>query len=210
VQELRGKVEEQGYQVQQLQDHQKKLYIDLDKRLREGGAVKQLSSATNAGTGAPRDEQVIVTDEPDTPAAVPVTASNEPMESEEKLYQKAYQLIQSKDYDNGIKAFQTLIANYPQGKYIPNANYWLGEVYLIKGNLQLAQTAFTNVYRNHPQHPKAGDCLLKLGYIEYSKGHFQQAEELLIKVKNQFPGSTSAQLADARLHKMRLEGSSVQ
>jgi len=193
VQELRGKVEEQAYHLQQMQDQQKKLYLDLDKRVREGNPTKSPTAGITLDEGA----------KPEQAVSDPVAGQ---LQNEEKAYQTAYHLIQNKDYEGALVAFKSLVQNFPKGKYLPNANYWMGEIYMVKGNLDLAAQAFNNVYTNYPQHPKAADSLLKLGYVEYTKGQWQRSKELLSQVKNQFPGSTSAQLAEARLQKMGHEG----
>lgn len=210
MQELRGKVEEQTYQVQQLQEQQKKLYTDLDRRMREGGSVKA-STTSGALNQAEERSQVaaqsgvqFAVEEPAT--AVTGTVASEASAGEEKAYQTAYYLIQNKDYDGALAAFQALAASYPHGKYLPNAYYWLGEIYLVKGNLDLAADAFNRVYQNFAQHPKAADSLLKMGYVEYNKGQWKRAEQFFVQVKNQFPGSTSSQLADSKLQKMQQEG----
>ncbi|MGE3320068.1 MAG: tol-pal system protein YbgF [Candidatus Berkiella sp.] len=220
VQELRGKVEEQNYQLQQVQEHQKKLYLDLDRRLREGGPAKMsgvssLSLAENGNSNktelqgavdARVSSQLAVAETQVQPAALTGLPAVEDSQAEEKAYQNAYRLIQNKDYEGALNGFKTLITNFPKGKYVPNASYWLGEIYLVKGNLDLAYESFDRVYRDHPGHPKAADSLLKLGYVEYSKGQWKQSNDLLMQVKNQYPGTTSAQLADSKLDKMRQEG----
>lgn len=220
VQELRGKVEEQAYQLQQLQEHQKKLYLDLDRRLREGGPAKisgvssasllerqaQVTTKMQGGLDS-RVSSQLVSDQTSTPAST-LTAlpSNEEVVAEEKAYQQAYHLIQNKDYDGALMAFKSMIKSFPHGKYVPNAHYWLGEIYLVKENLDLASEAFNAVYQNYLQHPKAADSLLKLGYVEYAKGQWKRSQNLLTQVKTQFPGTTSAQLADSRLQQMQQEG----
>ncbi len=216
VQELRGKMEEQNYQIQQLQEHQKKLYLDLDQRLREGSTAKPahsgitlelpetqtsaLPSTTDALPGATDPEHSV------EEQALPTSASPQEKALEEKAYQNAYHLIQNKDYDKALVAFKSLVKSFPQGKYVPNAQYWLGEIYLSNGSLELAAVAFDTVYHQYPQHPKAADSLLKLGYVAYAKGEWKRSQTLLAEVKNQFPGSTSAQLADSRLQRMQHEG----
>ena len=218
VQELRGKCEEQTYQLQQLQEHQKKLYLDLDRRLREGGPAKvsgvssvslqDRESQTNSNMQGALDARLSTQFAAQTPAAAPLTGlpTTEQAAAEEKAYQNAYHLIQNKDYDAALNAFKSLVSGFPQGKYVPNAHYWLGEIYLVKGNLDLAATAFDIVCRQYPQHPKAADSLLKLGYVEYSKGQWKKSQAYLNQVKTLYPGSTSAQLADSRLDQMRQEG----
>ncbi len=216
IQELRGKVEEQSYQLQQAQEQQKKLYMDLDRRLREGGTAKpSAASGISFEENAPQESKQLggmeaksasqfVTD--DSPSTLAVAQTTENVVNDEKAYQAAYRLVQNKDYDAALAAFKAMIQNAPQGKYAPNAQYWLGEIYLVKGSLDQASESFNVVYRQHPQHPKAADSLLKLGYVEYSKGQWKRSAELLKQVKTQFPGTTSAQLADSRLQKMQHEG----
>lgn len=194
IQELRGKVEEQAHHLQELQEHQKKLYQDLDRRLREAGGKSGAAS-----TGISIDGQDISFSRP----TVTPTADNG---LEEKTYQQAYQFIQNKEYDAALVSFQSLVTQFPQTKYMPNAQYWLGEIYLVKGNTDLATQAFSLVAENYAQHPKAADCLLKLGYLEYTKGQWKRSQALLTQVQTQFPGTTSAQLAQSRLQKMREEG----
>jgi len=198
VQELRGKVEEQAYQLQQLQEQQKKLYLDLERKMQSAAAPKP---AANDNSGITFD-----TEEPAKPAATTAPANEQTKATEEKSYQQAYHLIQNKDYEGALVAFKALIANFPQGKYQPNAHYWLGEIYVAKGNLDLAATAFNQVFTLYPEHPKAPDSLLKLGYVEYARGQWQRSKQFLSQVKTQFPDSTSAQLADSRLQRMQQEG----
>ncbi|MBI2792608.1 MAG: tol-pal system protein YbgF [Gammaproteobacteria bacterium] len=217
VQELRGKVEEQSYKLNQVQEQNKKLYQDLDKRMREGGPAKTASTPitsdqetlhiTNTPSPEANTSSEYVTFQSDVgTTAINALQTTQDFASEEKAYQHAYRLIQNKDYDGAMTAFKAMVQQYPQGKYAPNAQYWLGEIYLVKGNLDLAGNAFDIVYRQYPKHPKAADSLLKLGYVEYGKGQWKRSQELLNQVKSQFPGTTSAQLADSRLQKMQQEG----
>lgn len=203
VQELRGKVEEQNYQLQQLQEHQKKLYMDLDRRISQGGPAK--ASGVSSTPLSLNDDVQPAVSQTVAEATAPQQAQGD-IQAEENAYQSAYRLVQSKDYEGALSGFSSLIRSFPTGKYVPNSHYWMGEIYLTKGELDLAFASFDHVYRDYPQHPKAADSLLKLGYVEYTKGQWQRSNELLKQVKSQYPGSTSAQLADLRLDKMRQEG----
>lgn len=184
VQELRGKVEEQSYQLNKLKE--------TESKTKENAAP---ASGISVESAAPMS------------LPIPVEAvSQDQALAEEKAYQYAYHLIQSKDYNGATLAFKSLIKTFPEGKYIPNAHYWLGEIYMTKGDLQLAYEAFDSVFKQYPEHPKAADSLLKLGYVEYAKGQWKRSQALLQQVKSQFPGSTSAQLAEAKLQSMHKEG----
>lgn len=186
IQELRGKVEEQSYQLSKLKNERPKENVGS---MPTSAAEMPLESAA--------------------PVSLPIpigSVSQDQALAEEKAYQHAYHLIQSKDYNGATLAFKSLIKTFPEGKYIPNAHYWLGEIYMAKGDLQLAYEAFDSVFKQYPEHPKAADSLLKLGYVEYAKGQWKRSQALLLQVKNQFPGSTSAQLAEAKLQSMHKEG----
>jgi len=189
IQDLRGKVEEQAHAIEQLQEQQKKHQGDLD-------AAQSVSGLAVPSALAPSS----------TPALSAELLPVEPNPEEERAYQSAYQLIQNKEYDAALAAFKGLVSNFPQGTYTPNGYYWLGEISLVKGDLALAAQSFGIVFQRYPQHPKAADSLLKLGYIEYANGRWTQAKDLLNRVKAQFPGTTSAQLAQSRLDKIRQEG----
>lgn len=224
VQELRGKVEEQAYQLQQVQDSQKKLYLDLDSRIGNHTSVSQSKSAPAATTGINLDDKDEITipdsggidlDNPKSASTntkatsktlSAVMPSPEAIVAEEKAYQQAYRLVQRKDYDGAVAAFQSLNQRFPQGKYLPNANYWLGEIYLTRQQYELAAKSFEGVYQQFPQHPKAADALLKMGYVAYGQGQFKRAESIFNQVKSKYAGSTSSQLADAKLSQLQHDG----
>lgn len=220
MQELRGKVEEQAYTIQQLQASQKKIYVDLDSRIGQGAGSAHHVKSDNSGVSLDLDGDETLEAPPttgtlnlDNNAAQPVmstlsatTASPEAIIAEERAYQQAYRLIQRKDHDGAVIAFQALNKQYPQGKYLPNANYWLGEIYLTKNQFDLAAQAFESVYRGYPTHPKAADALLKMGYVAYGQGDYKRAESIFNQVKSKYANSTSSQLADAKLSRMQHEG----
>ncbi len=65
VQELRGQVETQGNQLQQMQEQQRSLYLDIDRRL-QGGVAGQAASPSAASMATP---PVVIT--PGAAAAAP-------------------------------------------------------------------------------------------------------------------------------------------
>lgn len=226
VQELRGKFEEQSYQIEQMHKRQKDLYLDLDKRIRTektaGNQVGGVSLDTLAESQAQTrgqlkggaDQRLSAQIAKIDLAAEPVSRADTihtPMNAqdkaaEERAYQVAYQYIQAKDFSRAETALKSMLKSFPEGEYAPNGHYWLGELYLVGGNLDLAQTQFENVYQNYPTHQKAADALLKMGYVQYAKGQWQRSSELLGQVKTRFPHTSSARLADSRLERMRQDG----
>ena len=127
-------------------------------------------------------------------------------EGEKGLYQTAYQQLQARDYQTASHTLHSLLEKYPNGENAPDAYYWLGEVALIQGKTEEAQKYFETVVSKYPAHIKVGDSLLKMGYIAYSNEDYPLSKQLLDKVMKQYPGSSAARLAEARIQKMKKAG----
>lgn len=130
-------------------------------------------------------------------------ASNEPADpAKEKLYyDAAFDLIKAKDFDKASQAFGAFLRKYPNSQYAGNAQYWLGEVNLAKGDLQGAGQAFAKVSQLYPQHNKVPDSLYKLADVELRLGNRDKAQGILRQVIAQFPNSSAAQLAQRQLNR---------
>jgi tol-pal system protein YbgF len=199
IAQLRGMLEEQQNEIQRLKQEGLERYQDLDKRLSggaAGAAVDQNSSAAGAinASGTP------------TPPAgqAPAAASNEPADpAKEKLfYEAAFDLIKVKDFDKASQAFAAFLRKYPNSQYAGNAQYWLGEVNLAKGDLQGAGQAFARVSQSYPSHAKVPDSLFKLADVEQRLGNADKAKAILQQVISQYPGSSAAQLAQRDLQRL--------
>ncbi|PAU52115.1 tol-pal system protein YbgF [Pseudomonas sp. PIC25] len=196
VAQLRGMLEEQQNEIRNLKRENLERYQDLDRRLSSGAAQgtpnTPADGAINAG-GAP------------TPPPGQAPASNEPADpAKEKLYyEAAFDLIKAKDFDKASQAFTAFLRKYPNSQYAGNAQYWLGEVNLAKGDLQGAGQAFARVSQAYPQHAKVPDSLYKLADVERRLGNNDKARGLLQQVISQYPGSSAAQLAQRDLQNLR-------
>lgn len=114
-------------------------------------------------------------------------------------YEAAYQQIAQKHYVEAIRDLKAYLQNFPQGHYVANAHYWLGELYLIQNDQENALTEFLQVTKQFPNSNKAADAMLKIGFVYYDKGQLVQAKQQLQQVIKQFPQSAVAKLATARL-----------
>jgi tol-pal system protein YbgF len=192
---LRGMLEEQQHEIQRLKQESLERYQELDRRLQGGAAAGQPNSATGAidASGVP------------TPPATQAPASNEPADpAKEKLYyDAAFDLIKAKDFDKASQAFSAFLRKYPNSQYAGNAQYWLGEVNLAKGDLQSAGQAFAKVSQAYPKHAKVPDSLYKLADVERRLGNNEKAKGILQQVVAQYPGSSAAQLAQRDLQSLR-------
>lgn len=199
IAQLRGTLEEQQNEIQRLKQESLERYQDLDKRL-SGGAAGAAVSQNSSTAGA-----INASGTPTPPAGqAPAPASNEPADpAKEKLfYEAAFDLIKVKDFDKASQAFSAFLRKYPNSQYAGNAQYWLGEVNLAKGDLQGAGQAFAQVSQTYPSHAKVPDSLFKLADVEQRLGNSDKAKGILQQVIAQYPGSSAAQLAQRDLQRL--------
>ncbi|MGG7646441.1 tol-pal system protein YbgF [Pseudomonas frederiksbergensis] len=178
-------------------------YQDLDRRI--GTGVAPAATPDNSSTGgslnAPGAAAGAAAAATSTQAPA---AGGEPADpAKEKLYyDAAFDLIKAKDFDKASQAFAAFLRKYPNSQYAGNAQYWLGEVNLAKGDLQGAGQAFAKVSQLYPKHPKVPDSLYKLADVERRLGHPDKVKGILQQVVSQYPGTSAAQLAQRDLQKM--------
>lgn len=176
VQELRGLVEEQAYQIERLGRDQQEQYIDLDRRVAElrGGGATGGGSVANPVAPVP----------PPAPGA-----------SEREAYTNAFNLMKNRQFDASAEAFNKLINDFPEGQFTPNAYYWLGELSLAKAEHEKARQAFMQVVNLYPDNQKMPDALYKLGVVYHRLGDTQRSLEYLGRVRSEYPQSSAAGLA---------------
>lgn len=199
ISRLRGIVEVQQNDIQQMKQEALDRYKDLDSRIGAGGA-----SAPSAANNSASDGGTNAGGAPVTPAAQAPQASSEPGDpAKEKLYyDAAFDLIKAKDFDKASQAFAAFLRKYPNSQYAGNAQYWLGEVNLAKGDLQGAGQAFAKVSQLYPKHAKVPDSLYKLADVERRLGHTDKVKGILQQVVAQYPGTSAAQLAQRDLQRL--------
>ncbi|WP_271408826.1 tol-pal system protein YbgF [Pseudomonas sp. Q1-7] len=196
---LRGMLEEQQYEIQRLKQESLERYQDLDRRLSGGAAAGAPATQNSPAAGTPAASGTTT-----APAQQQPAASSEPADpAKEKLYyDAAFDLIKAKDFDKASQAFTAFLRKYPNSQYAGNAQYWLGEVNLAKGDLQGASQAFARVGQAYPQHAKVPDSLYKLADVEQRLGNTAKAKTILQQVITQYPGSSAAQLAQRDLQRL--------
>lgn len=170
VQNLRGLVEEQNHLIQTLKQQRLDDYVDLDRRIASlSQQAVPVASATQSTT--------------QNSAAVLSSAVAPSMSGDEKThYTEAYNLLKARQVERAIQAFEKHIENYPQGEYTANAYYWLGEVRLLQGDLEPAQTAFSTLIKTYPDSRKTPDAQFKLAKVYFQQDKKSQAKKLLTEV----------------------------
>ena len=195
-----GTIEVLQNEVRQLKQEGLERYQDLDRRIGAGVAPAATPDNSSAG-GAP---SAAAGGAAAGAAAAAPAASSEPGDpAKEKLYyDAAFDLIKAKDFDKASQAFTAFLRKYPNSQYAGNAQYWLGEVNLAKGDLQGAGQAFAKVSQLYPKHAKVPDSLYKLADVERRLGHTDKVKGILQQVVAQYPGTSAAQLAQRDLQRL--------
>ncbi len=163
---LRGLIEEQAHEIKQLKQLQLDNYMELDRRL-SGGAIPASPSPVS-------DEVSSV-----APVAVPQAANSV---DEADLYKTAYDLLNSRKYDEAVVAFKSHLSQYPLGAYAANSHYWLGKVAMLKRDYPQAKTWFSKLINDFPASPKVPDAKLDLGRVYFFMGDKASAKTTLAEV----------------------------
>jgi tol-pal system protein YbgF len=181
VNQLRGSIEVQNYQLEKILERQRELYLEIDKRIQ----TFRTDSSTMQTTGV----------------HPPVTTQEAPLsENENEAYDKAVNLIlKDRLYEQAIPEFQTFLQNFPNSSYVPNAHYWLGQLLFNKQDWAGAGEQFQSLITNYPDSSKRADATLKLGISEMERSNAARAKQLWEQVVAEFPDSSSAKLAEKRL-----------
>ena len=187
VRRLNGLLEEATQALRLLEAQSLERYVDLDRRLASGAAEEN-------------DEVAGSTDVAPIPAPSDTPASGravDAQEGEEAAYRAAYELVREREFDDAVSAFTAFLADFPFGRYAPNAHYWLGELYLVLDppDPELARQNFKLLLDQYPADPKVPDALYKLGRVQFIKGNRQRSKEYLDEVIREYPSHAAAQLA---------------
>ncbi|EDP58987.1 tol-pal system protein YbgF [Vibrio sp. AND4] len=176
ISELRGQLERNSYEMQQMLKRQRELFVELD---RVRGEIK----AAPAKETKPAEK-------------VGKYSSNA---DEQTAYQDAVDLILKKrDYSGAIAAFQQFQKDYPDSTYSANSNYWLGQLYFAKKQDKEAVKSFAAVVSDKGSNKRA-DALVKLGDIAERNNNDAQAKKYYQQVVDEYPGSASAKVAGSKL-----------
>jgi len=193
IETLRGLVDTQGYRLQQLEDQQRNLYADLDKRLTVLSGKAGTTSVSAPSAIAPQQAGMFSS----TVSAAALSAK------ETQAYQKSFGFIQTKKYSDAISVLQDYLKKYPSGQFVSNAHYWLGELYSISGNNDQAIAEFNTVVNSYSDSNKAPDALLKLGLLSFDKEQFDQAKQFWQTLVGKYPNSSAAKIASTRLQQLQ-------
>ena len=183
---LRGDIEVQGNDINDIKKRQRELYLDIDRRLRglESGAGSQASSdqiivpqvattppagtTSTAGTQTPSVEPSLPepsTTTESTTASISQTPSVT-QSAEKEAYQAAFDILKEGRYKKAKTELKTFLDKYPDSSYAGNAQYWLGEAHYVTRNFDQGIIEFEKVLKSYPNSNQAKIAQSKLAKIK--------------------------------------------
>jgi len=207
IDQLRGENETLRHDLNQLKENQKRAFLALDEQMEEDrknrGKVDRPLTTPEATRSVPPQNPRSVTP-PNQPTSQPVTVINRPTGVKVE-YNQAYETLKQ-NRQAGITAFKRFLAKYPNSPLAENAHYWIGEALYSQRNYREAIDSFVVVLIQYKKGRKAPDAAVKLGYSFYALKDWNMARRTFNDLLRYFPNTNAAQLAKARLDKMRSEG----
>ena len=202
LRDLRGKIEEQDHQIDQLNKELTNRYTDLDQRLE---LLQQKIDPTDEATLEGEPEQTTPTDATPNniqPASSPTAStdgqtanSNNQAELDKAAYTVALEAYKQGGAKKAIAPMQNFVKNNPNSIYTGNAYFWLAEFNLAiePPNYDEAKKNYETVAAKFPDSGKAARSLYQLYSIAKDVNkNTQTAEVYKKKLISTYPQSEEA------------------
>ncbi len=202
--QLRGQLQVQERDISLLETQVRRFYKDLDQRITQ----VQNASGSESSTTTPSSSNT--SNAQNTSAQNDMLSLDSIQLKDSHAYQTAFDALSKGSYDQAESAFNDYLNAFPNGSYVANAHYWLGEIYLNQHNKHKATMEFNTVINKYPKSDKVSDARLKLAAIQAKMGQVASAKKQLELIKQKHPGTTTAQLANIRLQQLNHVSSNFQ
>lgn len=210
LQRLTGLIEEQNYKIRTLTDKVEKFEADAQIRfedLEKSSPGSSMSSAgqpqvgmrytanvNNGAAPAPGSAKAIA-----EPHVQRLGSMGTPMaDAPDLLYDNSFAHLKEGRYELAEEGFLQFLKLNSGHKLAPNAKYWLGETYYVRGEYEQAAKTFAEAYQNYPNSDKAADNLFKLGKSLTGMGKTGDACVALGQLVKDYAGSGNPTLPRAQ------------
>ena len=187
MQVLAGKVDDATLQAKKPADDISLLKEDLDRRL----------TALEARVGNieknSEDQQKKMTE---------ATAKQSEL-SPDLLYQQGLDSFKGGNTQRARELLTKFVDQHPNHELVANAHYWIGETYYTEKIYDQAILEFEKVIKNYPGKEKVPGAMLKQALAFKGLGDKKSARYVLGKLIENFPRSSEAGMAKAKLKEMK-------
>jgi tol-pal system protein YbgF len=134
------------------------------------------------------------------PSATPNAAGAAPTGvSAETLYNGAMRDKSAGNADLAIEQFQNYLKWFGNTDLAPNAQYYIGEIKYLRGDLDGALMAFDTLLEKYPDNPKTSDAMLQKGRALVKAGFKAEARQEFTSLIKKFPTNDNAAKARTEL-----------
>ena len=137
------------------------------------------------------------------PSANPATAANPNAVpagvSAETLYNGGMRDKSAGNSDLAIEQFQNYLKWFGNTDLAPNAQYYIGEIKYLRGDLDGALMAFDTLLEKYPDNPKTSDAMLQKGRALVKAGFKAEARQEFTSLIKKFPTHDNAAKAKTEL-----------
>ncbi|MEC9077908.1 MAG: tol-pal system protein YbgF [Pseudomonadota bacterium] len=178
LQSLRDRLDSAAMQIERLQQFGSSAQSVPDGR--SGNSSEAFNKPGSPGStilvpGADKGARVLGVITADKDASANPLNSSKAL-SPTQLYEKAQGfLAKGKDFDKAAELLQILVVRYPNHSLAPNAHYWLGRAYFVRGDFRKASFSFAEGLQKFPKSQKASANLLNLGVAFLKLGKKREA-----------------------------------
>ena len=119
-----------------------------------------------------------------------------------ELWSNSMKLLDNSRYSEAAENLRLLILSYPEGTYVGDAYFWLGEIYLVQEMFEDSFEILESFITKFDDHPRVPDALYKLALALLSLENKNEALLYFQDVISNYPNSGASLLAEQDLIKL--------
>lgn len=154
------------------------------------------------GNAEPVNTVTVSSAKPDPDTTPAGNGSSSVSLNEQEAYDAAFDALKQSRYQDAIEQFQALVNTWPESQLADDSLYWMSEAYYVTREFEAALNGFRALVESHPDSSRVPEGMLKVGYIQYDIGAYDQAASTFEEILARFPGHQVTVPASIRLRRI--------
>tara|TARA_Y100001970_G_scaffold157338_1_gene192506 strand:+ start:2319 stop:2975 length:657 start_codon:yes stop_codon:yes gene_type:complete len=119
----------------------------------------------------------------------------EDSKSKEQVFNSAISALEQQKYDTSFELFSYFVESFTDEEKNPLSYFWLGEISLIKNDLDKSKFYFLELISSYPNHYRVPLAHKKIGDIYLKSNDVQRAKDKYNFVVREYPNNSASSLA---------------
>ena len=115
--------------------------------------------------------------------------------SKDQVYNVAIEALEIQDFEKAFNLFGYFVDSFDDNEKTPLAYFWLGEISLIKNNLEESENYFMELIITYPDHYRIPLAHKKIGDLYLKNNDTNAAKDKYNFVVREYPNNTASSLA---------------